>query len=201
MLKRILDIVMSVIALLLFSPVLLVLAFLIRIKLGSPILYSQARPGMNNQVFTMLKFRSMTDERNEDGSLLLDAERLPAFGRLLRSSSLDELPGLFNVLKGDMSIVGPRPLLVEYLSLYNNQQIRRHEVRPGITGWAQVNGRNALSWEQKFKYDVWYVDNQSIWLDLKIICKTVIKVIRRDDINQDGQATMDKFTGASTGEQ
>ena len=149
----------------------------------------------------MLKFRSMTDERDEDGSLLPDAERLPAFGRLLRSSSLDELPGLINVFKGDMSIVGPRPLLVEYLSLYNNQQIRRHEVRPGITGWAQVNGRNALSWEQKFKYDVWYVDNQSIWLDLKIICKTVIKVIRRDDINQDGQATMDKFTGASTGEQ
>jgi lipopolysaccharide/colanic/teichoic acid biosynthesis glycosyltransferase len=201
MLKRILDIVMSVIALLVFSPVLLVLAFLVRIKLGSPILYSQARPGMNNQVFTMLKFRSMTDERDEDGSLLPDAERLPAFGRLLRSSSLDELPGLINVFKGDMSIVGPRPLLVEYLSLYNNQQIRRHEVRPGITGWAQVNGRNALSWEQKFKYDVWYVDNQSIWLDLKIICKTVIKVIRRDDINQDGQATMDKFTGASTGEQ
>jgi sugar transferase EpsL len=149
----------------------------------------------------MLKFRSMTDDRNDDGSLLPDAERLPAFGRLLRASSLDELPGLINVLRGDMSIVGPRPLLVEYLRVYNNQQIRRHEMRPGITGWAQVNGRNALSWEQKFKYDVWYVDNQSIWLDLKIICMTVIKVFRRDGINQDGQATVNKFTGTSTGEQ
>lgn len=201
MLKRLLDIVVSVVALLAFTPFLLILALLVRVKLGSPILYSQARPGLNNRVFTMLKFRSMTDGRNDDGSLLPDAERLPAFGRLLRASSLDELPGLINVLKGDMSIVGPRPLLVEYLSLYNNQQIRRHEMRPGITGWAQVNGRNALSWEQKFKYDVWYVDNQSIWLDLKIICMTVIKVFRSDGINQDGQATVNKFTGTSTGEQ
>ncbi|WP_339726308.1 sugar transferase [uncultured Paraglaciecola sp.] len=201
MLKRLLDIVMSVIALVVFSPFLLILAFLVRIKLGAPILYSQARPGMNNRIFTMLKFRSMTDDKDDQGNLLPDAERLPAFGRLLRSSSLDELPGLLNVLRGDMSIVGPRPLLVEYLSLYNDQQIRRHEMRPGITGWAQVNGRNALSWEQKFKYDLWYVDNQSIWLDLKIICMTVIKVFRRDGINQDGQATVDKFTGTTSGEQ
>lgn len=200
MLKRILDIVMSATALLLFSPLLLILAILVRIKLGSPILYSQARPGMNNRIFTIFKFRSMTDEKDEQGNLLPDAKRLPAFGRLLRASSLDELPGLINVLRGDMSIVGPRPLLVEYLNLYDNQQKRRHEMRPGITGWAQVNGRNALSWEQKFKYDVWYVDNQSLWLDIKIILMTVLKVFRRDGINQDGQATVDKFTGSGTKE-
>lgn len=201
MLKRTLDFSMAFLALLVFSPILLILAILVRIKLGSPILYSQARPGMNSRIFTIFKFRSMTDDRDEHGNLLPDDKRLPAFGRLLRASSLDELPGLINVLRGDMSIVGPRPLLVEYLSLYDNQQIRRHEIRPGITGWAQVNGRNALSWEQKFKYDVWYVDHQSLWLDIKIICMTVIKVFRRDGINQDGQATMNKFTGTPSGEQ
>lgn len=200
MLKRVLDIVISGIALFVFSPILIVIALLVRIKLGSPILFSQARPGVNSNIFNMLKFRSMTSETDELGNLLPDAERLPRFGKLLRSSSLDELPGLINVLRGDMSIVGPRPLLVEYLTLYNNEQMRRHEVRPGITGWAQVNGRNTLSWEKKFEYDVWYVDNQSLWLDIKIIFMTAIKVLRRADINQDGEATMSKFTGTEPDE-
>ncbi|WP_340678198.1 sugar transferase [Paraglaciecola sp.] len=196
MFKRGLDIVVSGLVLLLALPVLLVLAVVIRIKLGSPVLFAQTRPGKDAQPFLMLKFRSMTSETDSKGKLLTDAQRLTRFGRWLRASSLDELPGLLNVLKGDMSLVGPRPLLAEYLPLYNAQQQRRHEVRPGITGWAQVNGRNALSWEQKFIYDVWYVDNQSFWLDCKILVMTVLKVINRTDINHAGEATMCKFTGS-----
>jgi lipopolysaccharide/colanic/teichoic acid biosynthesis glycosyltransferase len=196
MFKRALDIVISIMAIVIFSPILLVVAVLVRINLGSPVLFCQMRPGMQHRPFKMLKFRTMNDDKDQDGNLLPDAQRLPRFGQLLRASSLDELPGLINVLKGDMSIVGPRPLLVEYLPLYNLVQKRRHEVRPGITGWAQVNGRNTISWEQKFEYDVWYVDNQSLWLDVKIILLTAMKVIRRSDINYSGEATMTKFTGS-----
>lgn len=196
MLKRMLDIVISIMALVLLSPILLIVAVLVRKNLGSPILFRQMRPGMHHRSFNMLKFRSMKDGTDKDGNLLPDAQRLPRFGQLLRASSLDELPGLINVIKGDMSIVGPRPLLIEYLPLYDDIQTRRHEVRPGITGWAQVNGRNAISWEKKFEYDVWYVDNQSLWLDIKIILLTVIKVLRRADINHNGEATMTKFTGS-----
>jgi lipopolysaccharide/colanic/teichoic acid biosynthesis glycosyltransferase len=198
MFKRALDIVISILALVIFSPIILIVAVLVRINLGSPVLFSQMRPGMHHRPFKMLKFRSMKDDKDQAGNLLADAQRLPRFGQLLRASSLDELPGLINVLKGDMSIVGPRPLLVEYLPLYNLVQKRRHEVRPGITGWAQVNGRNTISWEQKFEYDVWYVDNQSLWLDVKIILLTAMKVIRRDDINYNGEVTMTKFTGTKT---
>jgi len=196
MLKRSADIITSGLVLLLTLPVLLILALLIRIKLGSPVLFSQTRPGKDAKPFLMLKFRSMTSETDLNGQLLPDAQRLTRFGHWLRASSLDELPGLVNVLKGDMSLVGPRPLLAEYLPLYNTQQQRRHEVRPGITGWAQVNGRNALSWEQKFIYDVWYVDNQSFFLDCKILAMTVLKVINRADITHAGEATMSKFTGS-----
>lgn len=196
MLKRSLDIITSGLVLLLTLPVLLILALLIRIKLGSPVLFSQTRPGKDAKPFLMLKFRSMTSETDLNGQLLPDAQRLTRFGHWLRASSLDELPGLVNVLKGDMSLVGPRPLLEDYLPLYNVQQQRRHEVRPGITGWAQVNGRNALSWEQKFIYDVWYVDNQSFFLDCKILAMTVLKVINRADITHAGEATMSKFTGS-----
>ena len=189
------DLLLSSMALLLLAPVLLVVAILVRLKLGTPVLFSQNRPGKDGETFQMFKFRSMTDERDNNGELLADSERLTSFGKWLRASSLDELPGLLNVLKGDMSVVGPRPLLIEYLPLYNVHQSRRHEQRPGITGWAQVNGRNAISWEQKFEYDVWYVDNQSIWLDIKIIFMTVLKVLRRSDISQNGAATMTKFKG------
>jgi lipopolysaccharide/colanic/teichoic acid biosynthesis glycosyltransferase len=195
MLKRSLDIIASGLVLLLTLPFLLILALFIRVKLGSPVLFSQTRPGKDAKPFLMLKFRSMTSETDLNGQLLPDAQRLTRFGRWLRASSLDELPGLVNVLKGDMSLVGPRPLLLEYLPLYSPQQQRRHEVRPGITGWAQVNGRNALSWEQKFIYDVWYVDSQSFWLDCKILAMTVLKVINRADITHTGEATMSKFTG------
>jgi lipopolysaccharide/colanic/teichoic acid biosynthesis glycosyltransferase len=198
MFKRALDIVISILALVIFSPIILIVTVLVRINLGSPILFCQMRPGMHHRQFKMLKFRSMKGDKDQAGNLLADAQRLSRFGQLLRASSLDELPGLINVLNGDMSIVGPRPLLVEYLPLYNLVQNRRHEVRPGITGWAQVNGRNTISWEQKFDYDVWYVDNQSLWLDVRIILLTVIKVIRRDDINYNGEATMTKFTGLKT---
>jgi lipopolysaccharide/colanic/teichoic acid biosynthesis glycosyltransferase len=190
------DIIISIMAIVVFSPILLVVAVLVRKNLGSPVLFRQLRPGMHDCPFNMLKFRTMKDDKDLDGNLLPDAQRIPRFGQLLRSSSLDELPGLINVLKGNMSIVGPRPLLVEYLPLYDHVQKRRHEVRPGITGWAQVNGRNTISWEQKFEYDVWYVDNQSLWLDIKIILLTAIKVLRRVDINQNGAATMAKFTGS-----
>lgn len=193
--KRLFDFCVALCILLVLWPLILIVAVLVAFKLGRPVLFSQARPGLHGQVFKMYKFRSMTDARDETGTLLPDAERLTAFGRLLRSTSLDELPGLWNVLKGDMSLVGPRPLLVEYLPLYNPEQARRHDVRPGITGWAQVNGRNAISWQQKFQLDVWYVDNQSFWLDVKILFLTLKKVVARADINQDNQATMEKFDG------
>ncbi|MDM7861409.1 sugar transferase [Alteromonas sp. ASW11-36] len=193
--KRMFDFLVAFIVLLVAAPVILIVALLVAIKLGRPVLFSQQRPGKDGKIFRMYKFRSMTDARDQQGELLPDAERLPAFGRLLRSTSLDELPGLWNVLKGDMSLVGPRPLLVEYLPLYSDEQARRHEVRPGITGWAQVNGRNAISWQQKFEYDVWYVNNQSFWLDVKILFLTVKKVLVRADISQDNQATMEKFNG------
>ena len=193
--KRLFDFLAALTALLILSPVIIVVAILVAIKLGRPVLFSQQRPGLGGNVFRMYKFRSMTDARDENGNLLPDAERLPRFGQILRSTSLDELPGLWNVLKGDMSLVGPRPLLVEYLPLYSEKQARRHDVRPGITGWAQVNGRNAISWQQKFDYDVWYVENQSFWLDIKILFLTVKKVLVRADINQAEQATMEKFNG------
>lgn len=189
------DIVASLGGLIFLSPVLVVLAVLVRRKLGSPVLFRQQRPGLNGKIFTMYKFRTMTDARNEEGNLLPDEDRLPAFGKFLRSTSLDELPELINVLKGDMSLVGPRPLLVQYLPRYSTFQARRHEVRPGITGWAQVNGRNALSWEEKFALDVWYVDNASFTLDLKILWTTMEKIITREGISQPGESTASEFLG------
>lgn len=195
MIKRIFDIAASACALILLSPVLLVVMLLVRTKLGSPIFFTQVRPGLNGKPFKMVKFRTMTDERDEKGELLPDAVRLTKFGQFLRSTSLDELPELWNVLKGDMSLVGPRPLLMEYLSLYNAEQKRRHEVRPGITGWAQVNGRNTVDWPERFQMDVWYVDNRSLWLDIKVLFATVKKVLVRDGISAEGEATMSKFTG------
>jgi len=195
--KRSLDILFSIFALVLLSPILLVLGMLVRLRLGSPIFFTQTRPGYRGRPFVLIKFRTMTDERSSEGELLSDYERLSAFGRFLRSSSLDELPELWNVIKGDMSLVGPRPLLMEYLDLYSEEQFRRHDVRPGITGWAQVNGRNALKWEEKFALDVWYVDNQTLWFDLKILLMTVAKVFKRADVSHDGYATMEKFKGTS----
>ena len=195
MFKRLIDILFALSMVILLLPIILIVAVLVRVKLGSPILFSQQRPGLNGKIFRMYKFRSMTDERDELGNLLPNEKRLTPFGQKLRSTSLDELPGLLNVLKGDMSLVGPRPLLVEYLPLYNREQARRHEMRPGITGWAQVNGRNAISWEDKFKLDVWYVDNQSFWLDVKILLLTVKKVFVRDGINSSDNVTMPKFKG------
>lgn len=195
MIKRSFDILASVMGLILLSPIIALIAWQVRKRLGSPIFFRQLRPGKDGQQFEMIKFRSMLDANDVDGQPLPDMERLPVFGAMLRSTSLDELPELWNVLKGDMSLVGPRPLLMEYLPLYNPEQYRRHEVRPGITGWAQVNGRNALSWEDKFKLDVWYVDNQSFLLDLKILFLTVKKVLVRDGINAEGEATVSKFTG------
>jgi lipopolysaccharide/colanic/teichoic acid biosynthesis glycosyltransferase len=195
MIKRIFDFFSALTLLVLLLPILLVVAILVRINLGSPIIFNQPRPGLNGKVFNMLKFRSMTSETDADGNLLPDNLRLTAFGKFLRASSMDELPGLWNVLVGNMSLVGPRPLLVEYLPLYSAEQARRHNVRPGITGWAQVNGRNALSWQEKFELDVWYVDNQSLWLDFKILLLTVYKVLKRSDISAEGEATMTKFTG------
>ena len=193
--KRLFDAVLSCIALLVFCIPLMLLAWLIKRKLGSPVFFRQVRPGLNGQPFLMVKFRTMTDARSFDGQLLSDAERLTPLGRFLRASSLDELPELWNVLKGDMSLVGPRPLLMEYLPLYSAEQSRRHDVRPGITGWAQVNGRNALSWDDKFKLDTWYVDHHSRWLDIKILWLTVRKVLVREGISAAGEATMPKFTG------
>lgn len=193
--KRVFDFVAASLALLLFALPLLALAWLIRRKLGSPMLFRQVRPGLHGKPFTMVKFRTMTDERGSDGALLPDAQRLTQFGRFLRASSLDELPELWNVLKGEMSLVGPRPLLMEYLPLYTHEQARRHEVRPGITGWAQVNGRNAISWDDKFALDVWYVDRRSLWLDLRILWLTVRKVLVRDGISAAGEATMPRFEG------
>lgn len=193
--KRLIDIIGALFGLIFLSPVLLVVWFKIRRDMGSPVLFRQTRPGVNGKPFEMVKFRTMRDATASNGSLLPDSERLTSLGRFLRASSLDELPGLWNVLKGDMSLVGPRPLLVEYLPLYSSKQARRHEVRPGITGWAQVNGRNAISWDEKFELDVWYVDNRTIWLDLKIIWLTIRKVLKRDGISAAGEATMPKFTG------
>lgn len=195
MIKRLFDIVASIIGLLLLFPILAIVAWQIRRKLGSPVLFRQVRPGLNGKPFEMIKFRTMRDTVDAVGKPLPDSERMTPFGSFLRSSSLDELPELWNVLKGDMSLVGPRPLLMEYLPLYSPEQFRRHEVRPGVTGWAQINGRNALSWDEKFKLDVWYVDNRSFWLDLKIIFLTIKKVVVRDGISADGEATMTKFTG------
>jgi len=198
--KRLFDISLTVLTLPVLLPVFYIVAWQIRGKLGSPVLFHQNRPGLNGQVFKMVKFRSMRDALDENGNTLPDSERLTPFGEKLRSSSLDELPGLWNVLKGDMSLVGPRPLLVEYLPLYSTEQARRHSVRPGITGWAQVNGRNAISWENKFKLDVWYVDNQSFWLDIKILWRTVRKVLVKDGISADGEVTMTRFLGGSKNE-
>lgn len=195
-LKRIFDVVSVLAAIFFLWPILLLLVCLIRIKLGAPVFFTQIRPGMHGNPFCMIKFRTMTDARNSQGQLLPDADRLRPFGQFLRSTSLDELPGLWSVLKGDMSLVGPRPLLMEYLPLYSPKQARRHEVRPGITGWAQVNGRNAISWEEKFKLDVWYVDNRSLCLDIKILLMTVKKVLVREGISATGEATMTPFRGS-----
>lgn len=195
MIKRLFDVVVSAMGLLLLSPIIAVVAWQVRRKLGSPVFFRQVRPGLNGKPFKMVKFRTMRDAVDAQGNPLPDSERLTPFGTFLRSTSLDELPELWNVLKGDMSLVGPRPLLMEYLPLYSAEQYRRHEVRPGVTGWAQVNGRNALSWEEKFKLDVWYVDNRSFWLDLKILLLTIKKVFIREGISGEGEATMSKFTG------
>jgi lipopolysaccharide/colanic/teichoic acid biosynthesis glycosyltransferase len=193
--KRFFDVVVATLALTVFSLPLIFLVAVVRFKLGSPVFFRQVRPGRGGKPFQMVKFRTMTDARDKNGVLLQDAERLTSFGRFLRSTSLDELPELWNVLKGDMSLVGPRPLLVEYLPLYSQEQARRHEVRPGITGWAQVNGRNALSWDDRFKLDVWYVDHRTLWLDLRILWRTVRKVLIREGISAAGEATMSKFAG------
>lgn len=195
MMKRIFDFVSAAMALIIFGVPMLLIALQIRRKLGSPVLFRQVRPGLRGRPFKMVKFRTMRDTLDVDGRPLPDSERMTPFGGFLRSASLDELPELWNVLKGEMSLVGPRPLLMEYLPLYSAEQSRRHEVRPGLTGWAQINGRNALTWDEKFKLDVWYVDNQSFWLDLKILLLTVKKVFSREGISASGEATMSKFTG------
>jgi len=196
MIKRLFDIVVAGFSLIALFPVFILLALLIKIKLGSPVLFKQVRPGLNGSPFKIYKFRTMSDLKDTNGKLLSDSSRLSSFGKMLRATSLDEQPELWNVLKGDMSLVGPRPLLVEYLPLYSELQNRRHEVRPGMTGWAQINGRNAISWEEKFKLDVWYVDNHSFWLDLKILFKTIKKVFVREGVNAEGELTMPRFTGA-----
>ncbi|MES2919228.1 MAG: sugar transferase [Pseudomonadota bacterium] len=196
MLKRLLDVTGAAAGLLLLSPVVLTVAYLVRTRLGSPVLFQQVRPGLHGKPFRMYKFRTMTDARDAAGNLLPDAERLTAFGKWLRASSLDELPELINVLRGEMSLVGPRPLLMEYLPLYSPEQARRHDARPGITGWAQINGRNAISWDDKFALDVWYVDHQGVWLDIRILALTVWRVLRREGISAAGEATMPKFTGS-----
>ena len=194
---RLFDVTATILGLLLIWPFIIALALLVLIKHGTPVLFRQLRPGLMGKPFMMYKFRTMTDEHDVDGNLLPDEQRLTGFGRFLRSSSLDELPELINVLRGEMSLVGPRPLLMEYLPLYSPEQARRHYVRPGITGWAQISGRNSLTWEEKFQLDVWYVDNRSFWFDLKILCRTCVKVFNREGINQDGQATMEKFIGSN----
>lgn len=196
MLKRAFDIAASASALVVISPVLAITAYKVKKELGSPVLFRQTRPGLHGKPFEMIKFRTMKDATDKEGNALPDSERLTEFGKKLRASSLDELPELWNVLKGDMSLVGPRPLLMEYLPLYNAEQAKRHNVRPGVTGYAQVNGRNSLSWEDKFKLDTWYVEHQSFLLDMKILLKTVKKVIIKDGISADGEATMTKFTGS-----
>lgn len=197
MLKSLFDRTLALFLIILFLPVYIVVALLIWRKMGRPILFRQKRPGYKERIFGIYKFRTMTNEKDINGDLLPDEQRLVGVGKFIRSVSLDELPQLFNVLKGEMSFVGPRPLLIEYLSLYNNEQKRRHDAKPGITGWAQVNGRNAISWEQKFEYDVWYVDNQSFWLDIKILWMTFLKVVKRSDISSSSSATMEKFRGNS----
>ena len=196
MLKRLLDIVIASSALVLLSPIYALVAYKVKKNLGSPVLFRQVRPGLHGKPFEVIKFRSMKDALDTAGNPLPDSERLTPFGKMLRATSLDEMPELWNVIKGDMSIVGPRPLLMEYLPLYNSEQAKRHEVRPGITGYAQVNGRNAISWEKKFELDTWYVNNHSLWLDFKIMLKTVKKVLAKDDISAEGDVTMHKFTGS-----
>ena len=194
-LKRIIDITASFVGLLLLSPVLLITSIMVRLKLGSPVLFKQQRPGLNGKPFYMYKFRTMTDGKDAEGNLLPDEQRLPKFGQMLRSTSLDELPELLCVLKGDMSLVGPRPLMMKYLPRYTAEQFRRHQAKPGITGWAQVNGRNAVGWEDRFKLDVWYVDNWNVWLDIKILFKTVMAVFQREGIVEEGSVTMTEFMG------
>lgn len=195
LIKRPLDIFMALSVLFLLYPFLFVIAIIVRMRLGSPILFKQERPGLYGQPFMMMKFRTMTNARDADGNLLSDEERLTSFGKFLRSTSLDELPELMNVLRGDMSLIGPRPLLMRYLERYTPEQARRHEVRPGITGWAQINGRNAISWKDRFELDIWYVDHLSLWLDMKILFMTISKVLKREGISQDGHATMTEFLG------
>ncbi len=194
--KRLLDLAITVPALLLCAPLLALAASLVRLLVGSPVFFCQQRPGLHGQPFTLLKFRTMNDVRDRHGNLLPDGERLTAFGRFLRSTSLDELPELINVMRGEMSLVGPRPLLMQYLERYTPEQARRHEVKPGITGWAQVNGRNAISWDEKFSLDVWYVDRQSLWLDVRIFLLTIWKVLRGEGLSQPGHATMEEFRGS-----
>lgn len=198
--KRLLDIIIASVALILLSPLYAFVAYKVKKNLGSPVLFRQVRPGLHGKPFEMIKFRTMKDAVDEQGNPLPDSERLTPFGQMLRSTSLDEMPELWNVIKGDMSIVGPRPLLMEYLPLYSPEQAKRHDLRPGMTGHAQVNGRNAIGWEEKFKLDTWYVENQSIWLDFKIMFKTVHKVLAKDDISAEGEATMTKFTGTKNGQ-
>lgn len=195
--KRPMDVILSLFAIIVLSPVLLVVALLVRVKLGSPVIFKQKRPGFNEKIFTLYKFRTMTDERDENGELLPNHIRLTRFGRILRSTSLDELPELFNIIKGDMSLIGPRPLLVEYLPLYNEEQKHRHDVRPGLSGLAQVNGRNTISWEEKFEYDVEYVKNVSLLLDIKIIVQTFLKAFKREGVNKSESVTMEKFKGTT----
>ena len=197
MFKRVMDILIASTALILLSPLYFFVAYKVKKNLGSPVLFRQVRPGLHGKPFEMIKFRTMRDAVDVQGNLLPDSERLTPFGKMLRSTSLDEMPELWNVIKGDMSVVGPRPLLMEYLPLYNAEQAKRHNVRPGMTGYAQVNGRNAIGWDEKFKLDTWYVENQSIWLDFKIMLKTVQKVLSKDDISAEGEATMSKFTGSN----
>jgi len=195
--KRIFDLLAAIILCIVLTPLFLVIAILVRSKLGAPVLFKQKRPGKNGVPFTIYKFRTMAECRSKDGKLVPDEERLTDFGRKLRESSLDELPELFNVVKGDMSLVGPRPLLMDYMEKYNEEQARRHEVRPGITGWAQINGRNAISWEEKLKFDIWYIDHWSLWLDFKILLLTIGKVWRREGISQEGKVTVDRFQGTN----
>ena len=196
MFKRLFDIILSIVLIIVFSPFYIVVSILILVKMGRPILFRQKRPGFNEKIFGIYKFRTMTNDTDKDGNLLPDEQRLLGLGKTIRSLSLDELPQIFNVLKGEMSFVGPRPLLVQYLPLYNDRQKKRHDVKPGITGWAQVNGRNAISWKQKFEYDVWYVENQSFCLDIKILWLTFLKVVKRSDISSDSSATMEVFKGS-----
>jgi lipopolysaccharide/colanic/teichoic acid biosynthesis glycosyltransferase len=195
MIKNVFDKLLALLLIMIFSPIYIIVSLMILLKMGKPIFFRQQRPGLDGKIFGIYKFRTMTNEKDGNGKLLPDEDRLVGIGKFIRSTSLDELPQLFNVLKGEMSFVGPRPLLVEYLERYNAEQKRRHDIKPGITGWAQVNGRNAISWEEKFKLDVWYVENQSFLLDMKILWMTFLKVIKRSDISQQGQATMEVFKG------